>query len=195
MKKFIKEQIIASIEPKKIMLEEDMYIDKMQNISNILINAFKSGNKVLICGNGGSAADAQHIVGEFVSKFRIDRASLPAIALNTNTSIMTSIGNDYEYNFMFERQVEGLGKSGDVLIGISTSGNSKNISRAFIKAKSMGITTIGLLGRDGGENKEYTDISFIVPSDDTPRIQESHIMVGHIICDIVEKTLFGDENE
>ena len=195
MKEFIKEQIIASIEPKKIMLEEDMYIDKMQNISNILINAFKSGNKVLICGNGGSAADAQHIVGEFVSKFRIDRASLPAIALNTNTSIMTSIGNDYEYNFMFERQVEGLGKSGDVLIGISTSGNSKNISRAFIKAKSMGITTIGLLGRDGGENKEYTDISFIVPSDDTPRIQESHIMVGHIICDIVEKTLFGDENE
>lgn len=195
MKEFIKDQIIASIEPKKVMLENDIYIDKMQNISNILINAFKSGNKVLICGNGGSAADAQHIVGEFVSKFRIDRAALPAIALNTNTSIMTSIGNDYEYNFMFERQVEGLGKSGDVLIGISTSGNSKNISRAFIKAKSMGITTIGLLGREGGENKEYTDISFIVPSYDTPRIQESHIMVGHIICDIVEKTLFGDKNE
>lgn len=195
MKEFIKKQIIESIEPKKAMLENDIYLNKIEDISNILIKAFKSGNKVLICGNGGSAADAQHIVGEFVSKFRIDRASLPAIALNTNTSIMTSIGNDYEYNFMFERQVEGLGKTGDVLIGISTSGNSKNITRAFIKAKSMGITTVGLLGRDGGENKEYADISFIVPSDDTPRIQESHIMIGHIICDIVEKTLFGDNNE
>lgn len=195
MKEFIKKQIIESIEPKKAMLENDIYLNKIEDISNILIKAFKSGNKVLICGNGGSAADAQHIVGEFVSKFRIDRASLPAIALNTNTSIMTSIGNDYEYNFMFERQVEGLGKTGDVLIGISTSGNSKNITRAFIKAKSMGITTVGLLGREGGENKEYADISFIVSSDDTPRIQESHIMIGHIICDIVEKTLFGDNNE
>ncbi|MPM35927.1 Phosphoheptose isomerase [bioreactor metagenome] len=195
MKDFIKKQIIESIEPKKVILENDVYINKIVDISNILIKAFKEGNKVLICGNGGSAADAQHIVGEFVSKFRIDRASLPAIALNTNTSIMTSIGNDYEYNFMFERQVEGLGKSGDVLIGISTSGNSKNITRAFTKAKSMGITTVGLLGREGGENKEYADISFIVPSNDTPRIQESHIMIGHIICDIVEKTLFGDSNE
>lgn len=195
MKEFIKKQILDSIEPKKNMLENPKYLNEIENISNILISAFKNGNKVMICGNGGSAADSQHIVGEFVSKFRIDRASLPAISLNTNTSIMTSIGNDYEYNFMFERQVEGLGKEGDVLIGISTSGNSKNITRAFIKAKSMGIKTIGFLGRDGGENREYADESIIVPSEDTPRIQESHIMIGHIICDIVEMTLFGEINE
>lgn len=195
MKEFIKNQIMESIAPKKAILENDVYLNEIENISNILIKAFKKGNKVMICGNGGSAADAQHIVGEFVSKFRIDRASLPAIALNTNTSIMTSIGNDYEYNFMFERQVEGLGKDGDVLIGISTSGNSKNITRAFTKAKSMGITTVGFLGRNGGENKEYADVAIIVPSNDTPRIQESHIMIGHIVCDIVEKTLFGEENE
>lgn len=195
MKEFIKKQIIESIAPKKAILENDVYLNEIENISNILIKAFKKGNKLMICGNGGSAADAQHIVGEFVSKFRIDRASLPAIALNTNTSIMTSIGNDYEYNFMFERQVEGLGKDGDVLIGISTSGNSKNITRAFTKAKSMGITTVGFLGRNGGENKEYADVAIIVPSNDTPRIQESHIMIGHIVCDIVEKTLFGEENE
>lgn len=195
MKEFIKKQIIDSIEPKKIILENDDYLNKIENISNILIEAFRKGNKVMICGNGGSAADSQHIVGEFVSKFRIDRASLPAIALNTNTSIMTSIGNDYEYNFMFERQVEGLGKEGDVLIGISTSGNSENITRAFIKAKNMGITTVGFLGRNGGKNKAYSDVAIVVPSNDTPRIQESHIMIGHIVCDIVEMTLFGEGNE
>jgi D-sedoheptulose 7-phosphate isomerase len=192
MKNLIIEQIQESIAAKSRMLENKRYIEEILKASEILIEAFKNGNKVLICGNGGSAADSQHIVGEFVSKFRIDRAALPAIALTTNTSIMTSIGNDYEYGFLFERQVEGLGKSGDVLIGISTSGNSSNISRAFKQAKKMGITSIGLLGRDGGENKEFADLSIIVPSQDTPRIQEAHIMVGHIICDIVEKTMFGE---
>ncbi|GKU27281.1 phosphoheptose isomerase [Clostridium folliculivorans] len=193
MRNLIINQINESIEAKRKMAEDDRYVDEILKASDTLIEAFKNGNKVLICGNGGSAADAQHIVGEFVSKFRLERASLPAIALTTNTSIISAIGNDYEYNFIFQRQVEGLGKRGDVLIGISTSGNSANITRAFKQAKKMGIYTIALLGKDGGENKEFADLPIIVPSEDTPRVQESHIMIGHIICDIVEKTLFGEK--
>lgn len=192
MQNFVKKQIEESIEVKKNILENENYINKIIEISNLIINAYKKGNKVMICGNGGSAADSQHIAAEFVSKFRKDRKALPAIAMNTNTSTLTSIGNDYEYNRIFERQVEAFGKEGDVLIGISTSGGSKNISRAFMQAKQIGMTSVALLGKDGGENKNYADISFIVPSNDTPRVQESHIMIGHIICDIVEGTLFGE---
>lgn len=193
MKQFIRNQIEDSIKAKRRMLQQDAYIDEIQNISDIILQAYKNGKKVLICGNGGSAADSQHIAGEFVSKFRIDRRALPAIALTVNTSVITSIGNDYDYCNIFERQVEAFGKEGDVLIGISTSGNSKNITLAFNKAKSLGIKTIGFLGKDGGENKDYCDLSIIVPSNDTPRIQESHIMIGHIVCDIVERELFGEK--
>lgn len=193
MRDFIINQMRKSIEPKNIMIEDPEYIEKIELISSKIIDAYKSENKVLICGNGGSAGDAQHIAGEFVSKFRLERKALPAIALHTNTSVLTSIGNDYDYGFIFERQVEAFGQKGDILIGISTSGNSENITRAFKKAKELGVTSVGLLGKDGGENKEYSDISIIVPSNDTPRIQESHIMIGHIICDIVEKSLFGSD--
>lgn len=193
MQSFIIDQIRQSIEPKKLMLENEEFIEKIRLVSDKIIEVYKNGKKVLICGNGGSAADAQHIVGEFVSKFRLDRKALPAIALNTNTSILTSIGNDYDYGFIFERQLEAFGQKGDILIGISTSGNSENITRVFKKAKELGVISVGLLGKDGGKNKKYCDISIIVPSNDTPRIQESHIMIGHIICDIVEKSLFGDD--
>lgn len=191
MNDFIINQINNSIKPKQLLLENEEYINKIKAIATIIVKAFKNRNKVLLCGNGGSAADAQHIAAEFVSKFRLDRKALAAIALTTNTSVLTSIGNDYIYNQIFERQVEAFGEKGDVLIGISTSGNSKNITKAFIKAKEMGVTSIALLGKDGGENKKYATVSIIVPSYDTPRIQESHIMIEHIICDIVEKILFG----
>lgn len=190
----IKAQIRESIDAKLLILENKKIIDNIESVAKIIIECYKNGNKVLICGNGGSAADSQHLVGEFVSKFRFHRKSLGAISLNTNTSILTSIGNDYEYDYIFERQIEGLGNKGDVLIGISTTGSSNNISRAFKKAKSMGITTIGFLGKDGGENNIHTHISVIVPSNDTPRIQESHIMIGHIICDIVEQEICGESN-
>ncbi|WP_185903657.1 D-sedoheptulose 7-phosphate isomerase [Hathewaya massiliensis] len=192
----IKKYIHESIEPKKRILEDKEFLNLIENVANVIIEAFKRGNKVLVCGNGGSAADSQHMVGEFVSKFRLDRKALPAIALTTNSSILTSIGNDYEYKNIFERQVEALGNKGDILIGISTSGNSENITLAFKKAHEKGLTNIGLLGRDGGENKNHSDISIIVPSNDTARIQESHILIEHILCDLVEQNLFGtDSNE
>lgn len=191
MREFIQNQIKESIEAKEKILYDNEFLNKISKSAGLIIESYKKGNKVLICGNGGSAADSQHIAGELVSKFRIDRKALPAIALNTNTSILTAVGNDYDYSNIFERQVEAFGNQGDILIVISTSGNSKNITKALIKAKGLGVTTIALLGKDGGENSKYADISLIIPSNDTPRIQESHIMIGHIICDIVEKELFG----
>lgn len=187
----IREQIMQNIYAKQAMLESDDYIAKIQEVSDIIIAAYRRGNKLLLCGNGGSAGDAQHIAGEMVSKFRLERKGLPAIALCVNTSVLTAIANDYEYSNVFERQVEALGGVGDVIIGISTSGNSANISKAFLRAKELGLTTVALLGKNGGENKKHADIAIIVPSEDTPRIQESHIMIGHIICDVVEDTLFG----
>ncbi|KHD35749.1 phosphoheptose isomerase [Clostridium acetobutylicum] len=193
MKNFIEAQIRSSIEAKEKILKDGQYIEQIQSIVEIVIQAYKSGKKVLLCGNGGSAADSQHIAAEFVSKFRLDRKALPAIALTVNTSVLTSIGNDYSYKNIFERQVEAFGQEGDVLIGISTSGNSENITLAFKKAREIGVTTIGFLGKDGGENKNYCDFPLIVPSEDTPRVQEAHIMIGHIVCDIVEKELFGEK--
>ncbi|URZ08121.1 D-sedoheptulose 7-phosphate isomerase [Clostridium felsineum] len=195
MRSLIENQIKSSIEAKQRLLGDDNFIDSIQNIVNIVIKAYRSGNKVLICGNGGSAADSQHIAAEFVSKFKMDRNALPAIALTVNTSVLTSIGNDYDYKNIFERQVEAFGKEGDVIIGISTSGNSENISLALKKAKALGMTTIGFLGRDGGDNKNHCDVPMVVPSDDTPRIQEAHIMIGHIMCELVEKELFDGNTE
>lgn len=188
----IREQIMQSIDAKQMMLRDESYIQMIQTIGDTIVSAYRKGNKLLVCGNGGSAADAQHIAGELVSKFRLERKGLPAIALHTNTSTLTAIGNDYDYSKVFERQIEAFGVAGDVLIGISTSGNSLNISKAFIRAKELGLTTVGFLGKDGGFNKNDADISIIVPSQDTPRIQEAHIMIGHIVCDIVEDTLFGN---
>jgi len=156
-----------------------------------LIETFKIGNKLLIMGNGGSAADAQHFAGEIVSRFRIERPGLPAIALSTDTSIITAIGNDYGYERIFSRQVEALAVPGDAVIGISTSGNSPNVQKALEVARQAGCTTIGLLGKDGGSIKAVCDIPLIIPSNDTPRVQEGHITVIHILCDLIEQGLFG----
>lgn len=156
-----------------------------------LIETFKIGNKLLIMGNGGSAADAQHFAGEIVSRFRMERPALPAIALSTDTSILTAIGNDYGFERIFSRQVEALAAPGDAVIGISTSGNSPNVLKALEVARQAGCTTIGLLGKDGGSIKALCDIPLIIPSNDTPRVQEGHITVIHILCDLIEQGLFG----
>jgi D-sedoheptulose 7-phosphate isomerase len=157
----------------------------------VLEGAFAKGNKLLVMGNGGSAADAQHFAAEIIGRFKLERPALPAIALTTDSSILTALGNDYGFDAVFSRQVEGLAAHGDVVFGISTSGNSPNVKAALEKAKAKGCTTIALLGRDGGSIKELADIPLIVPSFDTPRIQEGHITIIHIICDLLEKRLFA----
>lgn len=156
-----------------------------------LIETFRIGNKLLIMGNGGSAADAQHFAGEIVSRFRMERPALPAIAISTDTSILTAIGNDYGFERIFSRQVEALAVPGDAVIGLSTSGNSPNVQKALEVARQAGCTTIGLLGKDGGSIKSVCDIPLIIPSNDTPRVQEGHITVIHILCDLIEQGLFG----
>ncbi len=156
-----------------------------------LIDAFAGGNKLLICGNGGSAADSQHIAAELVWRFKKERKALPAIALTTDTSLITALTNDSAFEFLFKRQVEALGKKGDVLIAISTSGTSKNIVEAALEARKAGMKVIGLSGRNGGKLKSLADICICVPADGTDRIQEMHIAIGHIICDLVERKLFS----
>jgi len=156
-----------------------------------LVETMKIGNKLLIMGNGGSAADAQHFAAEIVGRFKMERPGLPAIALSTDTSIITAIGNDYGFERIFSRQVEALAAPGDALIGISTSGNSANILQALLTGRQAGCSAIGLLGKDGGTIKEICDLPLIIPSDDTPRIQEGHITVIHILCDLIEQSLFG----
>ena len=156
----------------------------------LLVGAFREGNKILVMGNGGSAADAQHFVAEMVGRFKLERRALPGLALTTDSSILTAIGNDYGFDCVFSRQIEANAVSGDVVVGISTSGNSPNVQKALEVAAEKGCRTIALLGRDGGSIKEVADLSLIVPSHDTPRIQEGHIAIIHIICDLVEKTLF-----
>ena len=165
-------------------MEEDI-----QDASSIIVNALKNGNKILLCGNGGSAADAQHIAAELTGRYKTERKGLPGIALTTDTSALTAIGNDYGYDRIFDRQVEALANKGDVVIGISTSGNSKNVVSALLLAQEMGCKTVGLTGRDGGAMNEVCDINIIVPSDNTPRIQEMHILFGHIICQIIDDNL------
>jgi D-sedoheptulose 7-phosphate isomerase len=152
----------------------------------MLVSTLKNGNKVLLFGNGGSAGDAQHIAAELTGRYKTERQGLPAIALTTDTSALTAIGNDYGYDRIFDRQVEALGKEGDLLIGISTSGNSPNVINALVHGKNSGMKTIGLTGKSGGEIKKHCDISLIIPSDDTARIQEMHILIGHILCGIID---------
>jgi len=156
----------------------------------MLQHSLGAGGKLLIMGNGGSAADAQHFSAEIIGRFKLERPALPAIALTTDSSILTAIGNDYGFDAVFSRQVEGLGRPGDVVFGISTSGNSPNVFAALSKARSLGCKTVALTGRDGGTLKTVADISIIVPSNDTPRIQEGHVTIIHIICDLLEKRLF-----
>lgn len=162
--------------------------------AELLIAAYKSGNKLLVMGNGGSAADAQHFAAEMVGRFKLERPALPALALTTDTSILTAIGNDYGFDRVFVRQVEAHAVAGDVVVGISTSGNSPNVQAALELAAEKGCRTMALLGRDGGSIKEVVELSLIVPSNDTPRIQEGHIAIIHILCDLVEKTLFKKDD-
>ena len=157
---------------------------------SLLVDAFKGGNKLLVMGNGGSAADAQHFAAEMVGRFMLERRALPAIALTTNSSILTAIGNDYGFESIFSRQVEAHAAAGDVVVGISTSGNSPNVQLALQAAAQRGCRTVALLGRDGGSIKDFAEIPIVVPSHDTPRVQEAHIAVIHIVCDLVEKALF-----
>ncbi len=155
----------------------------------IITDVLAKGNKVLLCGNGGSAADAQHIAAELTGRYKSERRGLAGIALTTDTSALTAIGNDYGYDRVFDRQVEALAREGDLLIGISTSGNSKNVNNAFLKAKELGCRTIGFSGRDGGGMSDLCDVNIIVPSDNTPRIQEMHILIGHILCQAVDDVI------
>ena len=187
MNQTVKVRIQESIDTKSRILADEELLKKIQDAGEAVRKAVQSGNKVLLCGNGGSASDSLHIAGEFVGRFQKERNSLPAIALNADVASLTSIANDYGYEHVFERGVEGYGKSGDVLIGISTSGNSCNVNLALKKAREMGIITIGLSGKNGGEMAALADISIVVPSDVTARIQESHIMIGHIICELAEE--------
>ena len=194
MSKRIKQLISESISVKQQLLNDEAMLQRICDAVNAVTNAFKNGNKVLFCGNGGSAADAQHLAAEFSGRFYKDRKALPAEALHCNTSYLTAVANDYSYDVIYSRLVEGLGVSGDVLIGLSTSGNSSNIIKAFEIAKEKNIITIGFTGDSGGKMKDLCDYLFNVPSKITPRIQESHILIGHIICELVEEKLFNAPN-
>jgi len=187
----IKNQISQSIDLKKLILNDKNILTLLSKVSDQCLNAIKSNKKIILAGNGGSAADAQHIAAEFVSKFNMDRKSIPALALTTDTSILTSISNDYDFSKIFARQIESLGNEGDIFIGISTSGNSENIIQALKEGKKRGIINVGLTGKNGGKMKDLCDFCICVPSLDTPRIQESHLMIEHILCGIIEEELFG----
>ncbi len=161
----------------------------LANASRLAVETLKRGNKILLCGNGGSASDAQHIAAELTGRYKSERRGLPGIALTTDTSALTAISNDYGYDRVFDRQVEALANEGDLLIGISTSGNSANVISALKAAKELGCTTIGFSGRDGGKMNEVCDVNLVVPSDNTPRIQEMHILFGHTLCQIIDNEL------
>ncbi|MDK2084125.1 D-sedoheptulose 7-phosphate isomerase [Aliarcobacter butzleri] len=191
MTNYINNQIEKSLKLKQELFNSNDIKQLIQEVSKKIIKAYKNGNKTLIAGNGGSAADAQHIAGEFVSRFYFDRPGLASIALTTDTSILTAIGNDYGYEKLFSRQLQANGAKGDVFIGISTSGNSQNVIEALKYAKENGIITVGLTGQKGGMMKEMCDYCICMPSDETPRVQEGHILIGHIICAVVEEEIFG----
>ena len=190
MKEQIADIIKSSIDTKQQLLESDLLLQTINSCVHKIVMAFKNGNKVLFCGNGGSAADAQHLAAEFSGRFYIDRKALPAEALHCNTSYLTAVGNDYSYDVIYSRLIDGIGQHGDILIGLSTSGNSKNIIKAFETAKEKEIITVGFTGDSGGKMKLLSNYLLNVPSSDTPRIQESHIMIGHIICQLVEERYF-----
>lgn len=173
---------------------EQRLADKIAAVVDLVAEALEKGRKLLVMGNGGSAADAQHFAAEIVGRFKLERRALPAIALSTDTSILTAVGNDYGFDLVFRRQVEALAQAGDVVVGISTSGSSQNVYGALLLAGEMGCRTIGLLGRDGGTIAGIVDIPLTVPVQDTPRVQEAHITIIHIICELVERRLFGQDS-
>ncbi len=187
----ITSEIEESVNVKVSMMKDKKLIETVSKIIDEIVSALKRGRKILLCGNGGSAADAQHFAAELVGKFRKIRKALSAVSLTVNTSILTSIGNDFSFDDVFKRQVEAIGKEGDILIAISTSGNSKNVIEAVEQAKKMGIFTIGFTGKDGGKLAEICDIVVKVPSSSTPRIQEMHITLFHAICGIVEEIIIA----
>ena len=193
MKEDIAKRIEESISVKNNILNDTHLVDAIERATTIVVNAIKNGNKVIFCGNGGSAADSQHLAAELIGKFYFNRQSLPAVSLTVNTSIITAIGNDFGFDKVFARQLEGIGKTGDVLIGLSTSGNSGNVVEAFKIAKKIGIKTVAFTGENGGILKDFADILINVPSNDTPRIQEAHILIGHIICELVEKEFVNNQ--
>ncbi|MFA8298608.1 MAG: SIS domain-containing protein [Hyphomicrobiales bacterium] len=186
----IKQSIIDSIEVKKRILEDDQLMQRVREVADICILSLQNGGKVLFCGNGGSAADAQHLAAELSGRFYYDRPPLYSEALHVNSSYVTAVANDYSYDEVYARMVRAMGKEGDVLIGISTSGNSGNILKAFDAAKECQMKCIGFTGETGGKMKDASDVLINIPSKDTPRIQESHIMIGHIICELIESNIF-----
>src|SRR5271155_262463 len=186
--------IRASIAVKELLLRNTEVVSLIAKVSELLVDTVDKGNKILLFGNGGSAADAQHIAAEFVGRFAFDRPALPALALSVNTSCVTAIGNDYGFDLVFSRQIEALGRRGDVAIGISTSGKSANVVRGMSTAKKMGLQTVGLTGASGGPLADAVDYCICAPSTETPRIQECHILIGHIISELVEQTIFHEES-
>lgn len=186
----IQSLIRSSIETKQLVAADVELHKLIKQITDITVNAFRNGNKVLFCGNGGSAADAQHLAAEFSGRFYTDREPLYAEALHVNSSYMTAVANDYSFDVVYSRMVKACGKKGDVLYAISTSGNSKNILNAAEEAKKLGMTVIGMTGDKGGKLADLCDYCIRIPSNDTPRIQECHILIGHIICQLTEESLF-----
>lgn len=191
MRDRITDILLESIQVKEQLLHTS--IGQIKDIADLMIDALKKNGKVILFGNGGSASDAQHIAAEFVGRFKKDRTALAAISLTTNTSVLTSLANDYGYEVIFAKQVEALGQKNDVVVGISTSGKAKNVALGIKQAKKMGIRTVALTGGDGGELAKLADTSLVVPSSVTARIQESHITIGHIICELVEQTLCQEQ--
>lgn len=187
---FVRKEFESSVQTQMKMVEDQTVMAMVAKVTDVCIAAYKNGNKTLLAGNGGSAADAQHIAAEFVSRFYFDRPGLPSIALSTDTSILTAIGNDYGYENLFSRQVQAQGKAGDIFFGISTSGKSPNVLKAFEQAKSMGLKTVALTSSKGTDMAKMCDYAIMVPSTITPKIQECHIVIGHAICAGVEDALF-----
>jgi D-sedoheptulose 7-phosphate isomerase len=190
----VSKSIAASIAVKQRLLGSADVISIIAKVSEILVDAMAQGNKLLLFGNGGSAADAQHIAAEFVGRFAFDRPPLPALAFSVNTSCVTAIGNDYGFDLTFARQIEALGRPGDVAVGISTSGNSPNVLRGLAAAKKLGLHTVAFAGCTGGKMKDAADFCICAPSNETPRIQECHILIGHIISELVEQTIFHEQS-
>jgi D-sedoheptulose 7-phosphate isomerase len=187
----IKDIIRASIAVKENILSNEQLLQTVNEATELIVKAFRNGNRIYFCGNGGSAADAQHLAAEFSGRFYTDRKALPAEALHCNTSYLTAVANDYSYDVVYSRLIDGIANKGDVLVGLSTSGNSGNIVKAFEAARKKGVTTIGFTGDTGGKMASLSDYLINIPSKDTPRIQESHITLGHIICQLVEERYFN----
>lgn len=191
MDRIIRKCLDESVKVKRKILDDPSLLDKIKQTASLIIEAYGNRKKLILFGNGGSAADAQHIAAELVNKFKLERSALPALAFTTDTSILTSIANDYDYAGVFARQVEALVEEGDVVIGISTSGGSLNVLKGIEAAKGKGARTIGFTGKDGGKLSQIADLTVEVPSSDTPRVQEAHITILHIVCFLVERELFS----